>query len=131
MNPLGRPSKYTAETVQILCDCVADGLPFKAACKAAGISQETFSKWRETHSELAGAIDEAREAARREVLRKIKAAGEKDWRAWEAWLKFAFPEDYRVKAENIQAVQVNASPGYVLTRERLAEFQARIAAASV
>lgn len=120
----GRPTKYTPPTVKLLCELVADGLSYKAACKGAGISEETFRQWRQDFPELVARIDAARELARREALRMIKAAGSKDWRASEAWLRLSFPEDYRIRPENIAAVQL--SPGQsILSVEQLRELQER------
>ena len=56
---VGRPTKFVPAEVQMLCECVADGLTYKAACRAARISQETFRTWREEHPELGEAIEEA------------------------------------------------------------------------
>lgn len=122
----GRPSKFTPAVVQRLCDCVKDGLSFKAACKAACISQETFRLWREEHPELVEVIEEAREVGRREALRSIKAAGEKDWRAHAEWLRLSFPEDYRVRPDHItQAVQLNQTSQNHISVERQREMQER------
>jgi hypothetical protein len=44
-------------------------------------------------------------------LAAIKAAGEKDWRAHEAFLKLSFQSDYR-KPDTHVGVEVNASAGH-------------------
>ncbi len=122
----GRPTKYSPTVVQTLCDCVKDGLSFKAACKAACISQETFRLWREDQPELVEAIEKAREIGRREALRSIRAAGEKDWRAHAEWLRLSFPEDYRARPDHItQAVQLNQTTHGSISVERQKALQER------
>jgi len=81
------------------------GLTIQQACKAGGISNSVLLDWREQHAELLPRLEEAREQARQKALAEIKAAGAKDWRAWEAFLKFSFWQDYRQNP----SVQVNAT----------------------
>jgi len=69
---------------------------------------------------------EAREIGRREALRSIRAAGEKDWRAHAEWLRLSFPEDYRARPDHItQAVQLNQTTHGSITVERQKALQER------
>ena len=95
-------------------------MPIKGACVVAGIGVTTLAEWREKHPRLEDRMSEARELARQKALQAIKAAGEKDWRAWAEWLRLTFPVDYRGsgnKVEVQQAVQVRIS------QERLEELR--------
>ena len=122
MKKLGRPTKLTPATVNVLCACVGDGLTYKSACGAAGISTESLRNWREEYPELATKLEKARETARATALREIKAAGAKDWRAHAEWLRLTFPEDYRAPREvPIAAVQINQTQSnLVIPQETLA-----------
>jgi hypothetical protein len=114
LRTLGRPTKYSEEVVERLCDALADGMPIKGACVVAGIGVTTLAEWREKYPRLEDRMSEARELARQNALQAIKAAGEKDWRAKAEWLRLTFPEDYRGsghKVEVQQAVQVQVSQG--------------------
>jgi CRP-like cAMP-binding protein len=115
---VGRPTKYSEETVARLCKALAQGLPIRGACVVAGIGVTTLAEWREQHPGLEEQMNQAREAARQKALQSIQAAGEKDWRANAEWLKLAFPADYRGNANRIE-VTANAcvSSGMVLTEE--------------
>jgi hypothetical protein len=101
-------------------------MPIKGACVVAGIGVTTLTEWREKHPRVEDRMSEARELARQKALQAIKAAGEKDWRAWAEWLRLTFPADYRGgghKVEVQQAVQVQVSP------EQLADIRSRLSAA--
>ena len=120
---LGRPTKYSHHVLERLCGALSDGMPIKGACVVAGIGVTTLSEWREKHPEIEQRIDEARELARQQALQRIKAAGEKDWRAHAEWLRLTFPADYRGNANKVevqQAVQVQIS------QERLADIRSRL-----
>jgi hypothetical protein len=109
----GRPTKYTPETVKMLLEGAKAGSTNKAACRAAGISEDTLANWKNEHPELLEKIEAAREAGRVKALREIQAAGAKDWRAHEAWLKLTSPEHRPGRDAAISAVQINSglTPG--------------------
>jgi hypothetical protein len=122
----GRPTKYEPETVDRLLAALADGLTQKQACAASGISESTLSGWRKCHPELEPRLAQAREAARQKGLKALQSAGDKDWRAWEAWLKYAYAADYRRDT----SVNVNASAtvqqGVVISEEKRRELQEKL-----
>ena len=125
---LGRPTKYLEATVNRLCEALADGMAIKGACVVAGIGVTTLGEWREKRPEIEERLDEAREVARQKALQAIKAAGEKDWRAWAEWLRLTFPADYRGSGNKIevqQAVQIRIS------QEQLEDLRRRLPDARV
>ena len=57
------------------------------------------------------------------ALPAIKAAGEKDWRAWDAWLKLTHPAEYRGSGAKIE-VSASANANLpVISEEKLRELQ--------
>jgi hypothetical protein len=48
---MGRPTKLTEQTKQILLDSIAAGMPYKLACLRAGISEDTLVAWRKKGAE--------------------------------------------------------------------------------
>ena len=101
--PNGRPTKYTAATVDRLCEAISTGTTLAGACVAAGIGDTTLREWRDQHPEILARIDQAREEGRQKALSAIKAAGAGgDWRAWAEWLKLSFPLDYRAPAPRME-----------------------------
>ncbi|HJY52587.1 MAG TPA: hypothetical protein VKD89_01080 [Candidatus Udaeobacter sp.] len=123
---VGRPTKYSQETIERLCEALADGLPIKGACVKAGIGVTTLNEWRDRYPEVNEQIEEARECYREKAIQTInRAIKNDDWRAAQAALKMFFPEEYREGA----AINVNATAqvsGFVITEpERLKLIEAR------
>jgi hypothetical protein len=110
--------------IEQLCAALADGMPQKGACVAAGISESTLLEWKAARPEIADQMTEARETARLAALRSIKTAGDRDWRAHRAWLEMTFPNDYRGKVEVHAHAQASATT-CILTPEKLQELQER------
>jgi hypothetical protein len=102
----------------------------KQACIASGISENTLTNWRSQHPELEERLAQAREQARQKSLAAIKSAGEKDWRAHEAFLKLSFQSDYRQGGPNINVTaNAQAATATICTeeqRKRLIEMRERI-----
>jgi len=122
---VGRPSKFTEETIEHLCDAIAAGMPMKGACVVAGVGVTTLNEWRERYPDLEERILDARENARLKALQAIKVAGGKDWRAHAEWLRLTFPADYRGSGGKIaiSATAIANVSGPIMTDERLAELQ--------
>jgi uncharacterized protein GlcG (DUF336 family) len=107
---VGRPTKYSEETIVRLCAALADGMPIKAACVVAGIGVTTLNEWRDKYPELEERISQARESYREKALQTIKRAIDAhDWRAAVAALKLIFPE-YRESTQ----IGVNVGVAVVL-----------------
>jgi len=124
---VGRPTKYSEETVARLCDALAHGMPIKSACVATGIGVTTLNEWRDKYPEIEERMSQARERFREKALQTIKKAIDNDdWRAAVAALKLVFPE-YRDSTKLDVTATANSST-FVLTEERrlkLIECRAR------
>jgi hypothetical protein len=96
----GGQSKFTQRRVDRILRALRAGLDQKQAITAAGIGNDTFYRWKRDNPEFAKAIEAAREQAREDALRSIRAAGEEDWKATAAWLRFSFRKDYAPTASN-------------------------------
>ena len=91
-------------------------------CAASGFY--TLAEWREQKPALETRLEEARELALQKAWQGGRAAGEKDWRANDEWLRPAFPADYRGSANRIEvSTTAHALSGVVLTEEKLRELQ--------
>ena len=111
----GRPTKYSPEVVERLLSALADGMPIRGSCVVAGIGTATLGEWRAKFPELEARLIEARERARLIALQSIKAAGDRDWRAWAEWLRLSFPGDYRGSGNRIE---VSATTSVIISEER-------------
>ena len=49
-------SKYTPQRVRKICDYVAKGMPYRHACAAVGIAEQTFYNWKEKYPEFQEAL---------------------------------------------------------------------------
>jgi terminase small subunit-like protein len=125
----GRPTKFSQQTIDQLCEAVADGMPIKGACTVAGIGVTTLAEWRERHPELEEKLNQAREFARQKALQAIKGAGAKDWRASAEWLRLTFPSDYRGNGNKIEVSANATAPSFVFTEEQRLRLIERRAAA--
>jgi len=122
---VGRPTKFSEESVKRLCSAIADGMPARGACVVAGIGVTTLNEWRERYPDLQERLSEAREHARLKALQAIKAAGERDWRAWDAWLKLTYPADYRGTRAKIEVSAFASANMLVITEEQQRAIQER------
>jgi hypothetical protein len=68
-------------------------------------------------------IVDARENARLKGLQAIKAAGDRDWRAWAEFLRLTFPADYRGSGGKIAISATAVASGPIMTEEKLQELQ--------
>jgi hypothetical protein len=121
----GRPTKFNDDTVERLCCAIADGMPIKGACTVAGIGVSTLNEWRERYPDLEEQLADAREQARLKALQAIKAAGDKDWRAWSEWLKLTHPADYRGSGTRVEVSATANANMPVISVERQRELQER------
>lgn len=92
---MARPTKYNETIAKKITDAIRVGATFGLACAYAGISEDTFGRWRERYADFAVAVKEAEGTAAIKWLAQIdKAAQEGSWQA-AAWkLERKYPRDY-------------------------------------
>lgn len=95
---MARRSKYTPETVDLICEGLMLGMTQKHAAEYAGINEDTFILWRNKHSDFADRLREAISKRRRLWLSQLLKAGQNDWRAIADLMDRCEP-DYRKKSE--------------------------------
>jgi hypothetical protein len=91
----GRRTKYSPEVVKRLTDAIRLGATYELACAYAGISEDSFARWRAKYADFAEAIKEAEGGAAVGWLARIEqAAKDGTWQA-AAWkLERRYPEQY-------------------------------------
>src|SRR5438105_12814204 len=95
---IGRPTKFNDETVEraLCCNRRGDAAQRRVhCCRNWGNNLEGMAR---AVPDLEEGIADARGHGRLRALPAIKAAGEKHWRAWNAWLKLTHPAEYRGSA---------------------------------
>ena len=92
---IGRTTQRTPENAKRICDAIKMGATYELACAYAGLSADTFQRWRKADAAFAAQIKEAEGAAAVGWLLKIeKAANDGEWQA-AAWkLERRYPEQY-------------------------------------
>jgi transposase len=90
----GRPTKYTPETVERICEAIRLGATYALAAGYGGISYETFRVWNEEHPAFSAAVKDAEAAGALKWLTKIEAASEEQWQAAARKLERRYPQDY-------------------------------------
>lgn len=104
---IGRPHKFTRETVDALLEGVRAGLPFHLAAEAAGISESTFHAWqsgmfprgadKSLKAEFSEALTHARGFSALKHMELLNAHAITEWKA-AAWiLERRFPQEFGVK----------------------------------
>jgi hypothetical protein len=98
----GRPRKaLDQDRVERVLQGIKLGLPFVHACARAGISQDTFGRWRKQSADFAEEVKKAEaEAIARNVTLIQKAAGT-SWQAAAWWLERRHPQDF-ARTERLQ-----------------------------
>ena len=136
--PIGRKSLISPEVTRIVADGVREGLPFKLACERAGIADVTGYAWirRGEDEEQQGRGETPCVAFRREVsrartdlfqslVRTVKTAAKKDWRAASWILERRDPDAWSRRTEI-----TGADGGPVATVDLTAQLDAALKARS-
>jgi hypothetical protein len=105
--------KYCEETVNEICEYIAEGLPNKQAAALAGISETQFYDWKGKKPKFSERVKEARAKFVAHHVNIIKKAGEEGhWQA-SAWLlERSFPDEFslyqnlRIKSEEDEDVNI-------------------------
>lgn len=94
MAEVGRPTKYTPETVKKITGAIQTGATYRLAAQYGGIGLSTFNEWRHQYPEFAEAVEEAEGQGAVMLIAKIQRAAGNSWRA-AAWiLERRHPEEY-------------------------------------
>lgn len=100
---MARPTKLTPEVEKAICDAIRDGLTYQAAAEVSGIAVSTLNEWlkdeRPRFIQFSEAVRRANAEAKKELLRRIREASRKDWRA-AAWiLERRFSDEYMPRSQ--------------------------------
>lgn len=66
-------SKYTKDTVAKICAALREGDPMKLACIKAGISDETYRRWKKKKVDFVEAIKAAKDDFQANILKDLEA----------------------------------------------------------
>lgn len=98
-NNAGRKLKLTPEMKEDIRKKLELGLNYKDVCMGVGISEQTFSRWRQENQEFSELVDRANAKVKEISLASVRRGEIRDWRA-AAWrLERRFPDEYKDKKE--------------------------------
>lgn len=95
MADVGRPTKYTPDTVAKITKALKLGSTRRLACQYAGISEDTLANWLRDYSDFSDAVNKAEGDGSVEWLNRIEQAAKRgSWQA-AAWkLERLYPNEY-------------------------------------
>lgn len=71
---MARPTKYSNELAQAICETISKGIPLTFACHVAGIDRSTLRRWRKENATLCLAIKRAAANALAVRIERIQRA---------------------------------------------------------
>lgn len=87
-------TKRTKEALADVLKALGEGCTYRAAAAAAGISEDTITRWCHDDAEVAAAVIRAENECEARMTAYLTGAAPTDWRASESWLKRRRKQDY-------------------------------------
>lgn len=106
----GRKSKYTPEKVTAILNAIEVGTPYRHAAAIAGISEDTFARWREQYAAFAEAIKAAEGRAVAGRLARIRQAEPTHWQASAWFLERKYPQEFGKTVQEQQHTGKDGAP---------------------
>jgi hypothetical protein len=75
----GRPTKRSPQMEKALLAAIATGAPYRIACSACGISDDTFIEWRRKDPVFAEQVEKAAGRTALRLLKKIEACADENF----------------------------------------------------
>jgi hypothetical protein len=90
----GRPGKRTPQIEKTLLEAVSTGAPYRIASHAAGISEDTFARWRQEDPEFARKVEVAAGRTAVEIMKRIRKHGEESFQPLAWMMERRYPESF-------------------------------------
>ena len=91
---MARPRAIQGEVEKALLNALTDCPNIAIACASVGIDPSVYYDEVKRNAEFAEKAHRARTRKAIRAMANIHTAGKQDWRASQAWLQLAFPEQY-------------------------------------
>ena len=92
MAKIGRRTKRTPAVLKPLFEAIKIGVPYKLACMAAGISVDTFMKWRQNDPAFDAEVEQAAAEPAVKLFKTIREQAHESWQSGAWALERRFPE---------------------------------------
>ena len=93
------PSKFNAETQDLICRLVRAGVSAREAALAAGISERTIYVWQVRHRGFRDAVAHARAESEASLVARVSKASTTSWQAAAWQLERSYPERWAAVSE--------------------------------
>jgi transposase len=98
----GRPTKRTKEVVKVLFDAIKEGVPYKLACMAAGITYDCFCRWRNNDPDFDRQVEKLVAKPAIDLFKVIRDQAPETWQAGAWALERRFPEMFAKPESQLQ-----------------------------
>jgi hypothetical protein len=103
----GRPGKRTPQLEKALLAAIETGAPYRIACAACSISEDSFTEWRRKDPVFAAQVEKAAGKTALRLLKKIEKCADENFSA-AAWiLERRFPSDFSRPEVQLNLIQQN------------------------
>jgi hypothetical protein len=89
---IGRPTKRTKAVLKVLFDAIKEGVPYKLACMAAGITYDCFLKWRQDDPDFDRQVEQLVAKPAIDLFKVIREQAPETWQAGAWALERRFPD---------------------------------------
>jgi hypothetical protein len=89
---IGRPTKRTKAVLKVPFDAIKEGVPYKLACMAAGITYDCFLKWRQDDPDFHRQVEELVAKPAIDLFKIIRQQAPETWQSGAWALERRFPE---------------------------------------
>jgi len=104
--------KYDKHHTDIIYKALADGLGRVNACKLANIAYDTFIDWMNNKAEFPELVKKAETTGNDKIkdICKRRIIEDKSWQSAAWWLERNYPDQYRLRQDVTQNVNVSDIP---------------------
>jgi hypothetical protein len=120
----GRPGKRTPTMERKLLAAISKGAPYRIACLACGISEDTFAHWRRKDPDFQRRVDEASGRMALRLLAKIERQADENFSAAAWMLERRFVETFARPEIQLMAAQHHTTVNSLSINISAAEAQA-------
>jgi len=111
-----KKGKYNEANVNKILQLIRAGNTYKTAHLSAGVASSTFYEWLNDKPEFKEAVEQAEQDAIIELLKCIKSAGDRDWRA-NAWILERRSQEYN-KQEKVDVTSKDEKIEFTINIKR-------------
>lgn len=107
--------KLTKEMIDLIRYGLSEGMSIKAVCGKAGISVDTYYRWKRDNNEFRNMVDSTQYDVEAKALQSMQVHADRDWRVWAWILERRFPKEWNNKHELQVQTKISQTGSEVVT----------------